>query len=150
MLSLIVICSLLVLLTVAIHAGGTSLWVWVLIRKYGHHEGMIGVKDRLSLFIMTALVLMTMHLVEVFLWAITLLNLPAVTQVDNLEQALYYSMVTFTTLGYGDITLSPGVRWLSGVEAMNGILLFGWSTAFFFGVMQRAWKMGGESVFPNK
>ena len=144
MLSLIVVCSLLVLLTVAIHAGGTSLWVWVLIRKYANHEGMIAAWDRWCLFILTALVLMTMHLVEVFLWAITLLKLPAVTQIETFEQALYYSMVTFTTLGYGDITLNPGMRWLSGGEAMNGILLFGWSTAFFFGVMQRAWKMGGE------
>ena len=55
------------------------------------------------------------------------------------ERAVYFSIVTFTTLGYGDITL-PYEEWriLSGVEALNGILLFGWTTAFLFAVVQRS------------
>jgi len=89
------------------------------------------------------------HLVEAFIWAITLLVLPAVTAVQSLEQALYYSMVTFTTLGYGDITLNPEVRLLSGVEAMNGILLIGWSTAIFFAVLQRAWRQSEVGVLSH-
>jgi len=49
-------------------------------------------------------------------------------------------VVTFTTLGYGDITL-PEQEWrmLSGIEALNGILLVGWTTAFLFAVVQRSW-----------
>jgi hypothetical protein len=44
-------------------------------------------------------------------------------------------------LGYGGITLDPEWRVLSGLEAMNGILLFGWSTALLFAVVQRSWKL---------
>jgi hypothetical protein len=50
-------------------------------------------------------------------------------------------MVSFTTLGYGDITLTDSEwRLLSGIEALDGILLVGWSTALLFIVVQRSWK----------
>lgn len=49
---------------------------------------------------------------------------------DSLEPALYFAVVTFTTLGYGDVTLPPDWRLLSGICAANGLLLFGLSTAF--------------------
>ena len=48
---------------------------------------------------------------------------------DNFAHALYFSGVTFATLGYGDVVLSEGWRLLSGLEAANGILMFGVSTA---------------------
>jgi hypothetical protein len=47
--------------------------------------------------------------------------------------------VTFTTLGYGDITLNSEWRVLSGFEAINGILLVGWTTAFLYAVIRRTW-----------
>jgi hypothetical protein len=56
------------------------------------------------------------------------------------EEAIYFSFVTFTTLGYGDITLPEIWRILSGFEALNGVLLIGWSTAMLFAVVQRTWK----------
>ena len=55
---------------------------------------------------------------------------------EELEKAIYFSLVTFTTLGYGDITISSTNRILSGFEAMNGILLLGWTTAMMFSVIQ--------------
>jgi hypothetical protein len=48
---------------------------------------------------------------------------------DNFTHALYFSGVTFATLGYGDVVLSEGWRLLSALEAANGILMFGVSTA---------------------
>ena len=54
-----------------------------------------------------------------------------------LARALYFSTVTFTTLGYGDITLLPRWQLISAFEATNGIVLFGVSTAFIFTVIQR-------------
>ncbi len=62
----------------------------------------------------------------VFMWSIT-----------NGVCVVSFSTVTYTTLGYGDITLPPVWRVMSGFEAMNGILLFGWSTAMFYAVVQR-------------
>ena len=59
---------------------------------------------------------------------------------DSLEPALYFSTVTFTTLGYGDITLTEGWRLLSAFEAANGIILFGVSTAFVFAMIQKIYR----------
>ena len=59
---------------------------------------------------------------------------------QDFETALYFSFVTFTTLGYGDITLSEGWRLLSGIEALNGLLLVGWTTALLFAIVQRGWQ----------
>ena len=59
---------------------------------------------------------------------------------ETFETAVYFSFVTFTTLGYGDITLSESGRVLSGIQALNGILLVGWSTAVLFAVVQKLWQ----------
>ena len=67
-------------------------------------------------------------------------------QLDTFEQAVYFSMVTFTTLGYGDIRLGPDLRLLSGIEALNGILLVGWTTALLFAVLQHSWKAMGDAA----
>ncbi|MEZ5579160.1 MAG: potassium channel family protein [Candidatus Competibacteraceae bacterium] len=81
-----------------------------------------------------------LHVVEVTLWALTYILLPG-DQLDTFEKSLYFSVVSFTTLGYGDITLTDSEwRLLSGIEALDGILLVGWSTALLFIVVQRSWK----------
>lgn len=63
---------------------------------------------------------------EVLLWAVVYLGLGAI---EGLESALYFSMVTFTTLGYGDIVLPENWRLLASFEAANGIIMFGWTTS---------------------
>ena len=98
-------------------------------------------RDLLMIWVLSALVLLLLHFVEIVMWAVTYLLLPGLTELVSLEQALYFSFVTFTTLGYGDITLGQAWRVLSGVEATTGILLFGWSTAMLFLVVQRSWSM---------
>lgn len=55
----------------------------------------------------------------------------------NLPDALYFSTVTFTTVGFGDIVLAPSIRMLSAIEAANGFLLFGWTTAFIFELISK-------------
>jgi len=57
--------------------------------------------------------------------------------IEQLESALYFSMVTFTTLGYGDVTLSTDWRLLASFEAANGIMMFGWSTTLVAAFIQR-------------
>ena len=59
--------------------------------------------------------------------------------VPDFETAFYFSFVAFTTLGLGDVTLKPPWRIMSAMEAADGMLLFGWSTAFLFAVVQRVW-----------
>lgn len=73
------------------------------------------------------------HTVEAWAWAFIYLKLG---EFKSLNKALYFSVVTCTALGYGDITLSERWRLLSTFEAMGGLLLFGASTAFLIGFMQ--------------
>jgi len=55
----------------------------------------------------------------------------------SFEEALYFSTVTFASLGYGDIVLTPRWRLVSAIEAANGVILFAWSTAFLLVVSRR-------------
>ena len=60
----------------------------------------------------------------------------------NTEEALYFSLVTFTTLGYGDINLGVDWRLLAAFEAANGIIMFGWTTAMIVAVATRLFALG--------
>ena len=51
--------------------------------------------------------------------------------------AFYHSAVNFTTLGYGDVVMTPSWRLLGPLEAANGVLMFGVSTAMIFALIQR-------------
>ena len=53
---------------------------------------------------------------------------------SSFSEAVYFSLVTFTTLGYGDVTLSEEWRILAALEAANGIMMFGWTTAIIVAV----------------
>ncbi len=68
------------------------------------------------------------------IWALTFLALGAVT---HLEQALYFSAVAFTTLGFGDIVLDTQWRILSSITATNGLILFALSTAFLIEALRQ-------------
>jgi hypothetical protein len=74
-------------------------------------------------------------IMEVCVWAITyrLLEVPALT---SAEDAFYFSMVTYTTVGYGDIVMVGSWRVLSSFEAANGLIMFGWTTAVVMRVVQ--------------
>lgn len=71
---------------------------------------------------------------EIWLWAILYI---LIGEFETVERALYFSTVTFTTLGYGDTLLNFRWQLLSSLEAMNGVILFGLSTGFAFTVMHR-------------
>lgn len=49
---------------------------------------------------------------------------------------LYFSTVTYTTLGFGDVVMEPGWRLLSSFQAANGIIMFGWTTALIVAAVQ--------------
>ncbi len=133
-----------VAITVVIHAVGTTRWIHYVTHRFAGHDGQWKQRALLPVLKSTAIVLLTLHIVEVMLWAVVYeLFLPA-GELQSFEEAVYFSMVTFTTLGYGDITLGPEWRILSGIEALDGILLVGWTTALLFAVVQRSWKYAAE------
>jgi len=137
---IILISFLLLASTVAIHATGTELWMRHVLKRFVRHDGTTKPNRRLIALMMTGNFLMLLHLFEILLWAVTYRLLPGITNLTNMSDAFYFSLVTFTTLGYGDIVLGPKWRLMSGMEAINGIVLFGWSTAFLFALVQRSWK----------
>ena len=84
----------------------------------------------LAMALLTALALW----VEILLWALLYQGLGLF---PGLEGSLYFSGITFTTVGYGDMTLPACWRLLSVAEAVNGVLMAGWSTAQLVYVVQR-------------
>jgi len=137
MLKLTLIGFLLVCVTVTVHAFGTAVWSQLLVRNSTY----LGkAYHLLKVLVVTSALFLLLHLIEIMLWAITYRQMVAPIELKSFEEAFYFSIVTFTTLGYGDITLSEQWRILSGVEAVNGILLVGWTTALLFAVIQYAIK----------
>lgn len=74
------------------------------------------------------------HTVQIWLWAVMLLILGAFS---DIEVAFYYAVVTYTTLGYGDVVLSDGLRIFGAFGGVTGVLTLGVSTAFLIGVIVR-------------
>lgn len=60
----------------------------------------------------------------------------------NVNDAVYFSIVCYTTLGFGDIYPSGELRLLSGIEALNGLVMVTWTASMTYLHMERFWKMG--------
>ena len=105
------------------------------------NEWMTSYQSLRLILVMTATVsvLMAAHIVEVLVWSLAYAIVGVATPGTDL---IYFAFVNYTTLGYGDVT--PLQRWslLGPMTAMNGVLLFGWSTAVIFAVLQKAWMTG--------
>ena len=82
--------------------------------------------DLMVVMVATAAVLTVAHTLEVFVWALAYAVVGAAPAGNDL---LYFAFVNYTTLGYGDITPVQAWRLIGPMTAMNGILMFGWSTA---------------------
>ena len=89
-------------------------------RVHGH-------RSRTMAMIFVVFGLFAVLTVEVWLWAAAHLMLGAF---DSFDDALYFSTVTFSTLGYGDLLPHPEWRLFAALEGVNGFLLIGWSTAY--------------------
>jgi len=89
----------------------------------------------IAVMIPTVLILMMTHTLEVLVWSLAY----SIADVASAGVDLvYFAFVNYTTLGYGDVL--PVERWrlLGPMTAMNGVLLFGWSTALIFEVLRRS------------
>ena len=93
-----------------------------------------GGRHIIAILAVEMLVIIGIHTIEAWVWAVVYI---ALGEFSDLQQSLYFSVVTSTTLGYGDITLSPRWQLLGTFEAMGGLVLFGASTAFIIASMRR-------------
>jgi voltage-gated potassium channel Kch len=86
------------------------------------------------LFIGLAGWIIVLHVAEITAWAFAYTLIRAM---PDIQSGLYFSAVTYTTTGYGDLVLPERWRLVGAVEALTGILMCGWSTGFFFAVVSR-------------
>jgi voltage-gated potassium channel Kch len=129
----IAMAAVLMVLTTAVHAVCTAVVVDFVRGSRAERWGRgsrIGETSQLAALI---LMFFVAALIEVSIWATAYLALGAVT---GGERALYFSMVTFTTLGYGDVVVEGTWRLLASFQAANGIILFGWTTALLVAVIR--------------
>jgi hypothetical protein len=94
----------------------------------------------IAVMIATVSVLMAAHIAEVVVWSFAYMMVGIAPPGADL---VYFAFVNYTTLGYGDVT--PIERWqlLGPMTAMNGVLLFGWSTAVIFAVLRKTMMTSG-------
>ena len=131
-------------ITIAIHASVMTLVVSVAHRANVTHRAKANDTAGESVYLImvmipTVLVLMITHCLEVAVWALAYFIVNAAPAGTD---RLYFAFVNYTTLGYGDVV--PVARWrlLGPMTAMNGVLLFGWSTAVIFEVLRRVFGRG--------
>lgn len=89
----------------------------------------------------------TAHALEIALYGFLLFGLIHFTGTgslsgigsSSLENCLYFSAETFSSLGFGDLIPNGPIRLLAGTEALNGLLLIGWSASYTYIAMERFW-----------
>lgn len=77
-----------------------------------------------------------LHGAQCTIWAAAFYFNPNIDNLYSFQEALYFSFITFTTVGYGDVVIDSEWKILAGLEAINGIMMVGWSTALMFSYLQ--------------
>jgi len=126
------IACLLVVITVAIHAVGISALLRTMIRS--HTLDQSGFRPVTAIVIGLTCWLILIHLSEISVWGLFYFWQGCL---PDAESAFYFSGVTYTTVGYGDLVLPKPWRMIAPVEAMTGILMCGLSTGLFFALVTR-------------
>jgi len=122
------------LANIAIHALAMTIVIVIARRSLEWHERFVGLWLAATM-VATVAVLLATHLLEVVVWFLIYAIFDIAAPGTNL---LYFALVNYTTLGYGDIVPVESWQLLGPMTAMNGILLFGWSTAVIFEVLKEA------------
>ncbi|MGD9979986.1 MAG: ion channel [Hyphomonadaceae bacterium] len=107
------------------------------------HEGALRQAGMILLVVFGIFVL---HTAQVWTYAVIY---ELLGQFETFEQALYFSTVSFSTLGFGDLTLGVDWRVLGAIEGVNGLVLIAWSTAFLMSVTTRLRILEHDWLEPN-
>ena len=137
MLAELAVATLMVLSTVMIHATGLLL-LGRLTRFEAREEALTGIHPLsvrgVGMIMAVVLGLFAVHGTEIWLYAALYIELGAI---EGLRHAVYFSTQTYAALGYGDEIMAPEWKLVAAIEGINGLLLIGWSTAFFVTLMGR-------------
>lgn len=115
-----------------IHLAGILLMAEWLLRRRDELERTASARQSALMIVMLFAGIMFLHVVQTSLWAIFYYTQ---NLFSDFETSLYFSMVSFTTIGYGDVLLPRRWRLLGVIEGFSGVLLCGVSTAFLFAVV---------------
>jgi hypothetical protein len=134
-------CALLVVLTGLLH--------YEVLRGLHSRLPESRVPGRLKLLVVVAIAFIA-HALEILLYGLAIYVLPHYFDIGHLVGAsgstfstsLYFSAETYTSLGFGDIAPHGALRLVAGVEALNGLLLIGWTASFTYISMERFWGVG--------
>jgi hypothetical protein len=120
--------------TIVIHA--IALTAIVHFVRHESAVGHAGVRFSTDVLIVAGAILLALaaHLVEITAWALVFV---LCGEFRHLAPAFYHSAVNYTSLGYGDVVMSAAWRLLGPLETIDGMLMFGVSTAMIFAVIQR-------------
>ena len=130
-----------VAICVVIHVGGIAVFAQFLIDRFPS-ESLNTIMRQGVLLILVFAVVITLHLIETGIWA-TFYYLYGLF--GTYETALYFSLGTYSTIGYGDVVLPDRWRLLGGIEGISGVLLCGLSAAFIFAVVNASFQMRMQS-----
>jgi Ion channel len=136
---------ILTFLTTVVHAGAMGLALRGLSPVRSELRSSRSGLGKASLVAALVLVMFLASILESAVWAATYLGVGAF---NSFEPALYFSMVTFTTLGYGDIVLNADWRLFASFQAATGTIMFGWTAALIVAFVQRVYfggKLAGEA-----
>ncbi|WP_167615280.1 potassium channel family protein [Maribellus sediminis] len=147
MIKILLIGFSVIAINVILQAIASTYWTRKIASSVEKWHDEITTRRAITLLILSFLYLTLLHLIHALIWAVFIGILPA-TKVDfaTSNDLFYYSVVTFTTLGYGDLTISSPWRMLSGFEAINGIMLIGWSTALMYSLIQNIYRSTYKSM----
>ena len=139
MLAQLIIATIMVVTTVLVHLFGLA----VLMRLLRSHTRIF---RRLAIMPLTLLLAATVgiiaiHTSEIWLYALLYLQLGAFS---HFEEALYFSTVTYATIGYGDLVMPHQWRILGAIEGAAGIIMLGWSTAFLVSLLSQLKLLGHD------
>jgi hypothetical protein len=130
-------CLPLIVVTVVFHAHGLRLIGREVHSKLNNSERSLNLSSSLTYIIGgTALSVAILHALEGVMWAGAYRLLGAL---PDTKSAMLYSLNAMTSYGHANLYLSPGWEMMGALEALNGWILFGLSTAFLFTVMEKAW-----------
>jgi hypothetical protein len=138
MLIVAIACALLVALTTVIHYEALS--------KLNARLTSLAIPNRNKLLVVISTAFIA-HALEMALYGFsiyTMVNYLGVGTLSGpaghaLASSLYFSAETYTSLGFGDLTPVGSIRMIAGVEALNGLLLIGWSASYAYIAMERFW-----------
>ena len=130
----LLISMMMVIATTAVHLIGLTALIALMRWREDHTAHVTSPFKQFGLVMVIMLALFMLHMVQVLMFTALYL---VIEPFSSFEEALYFSTVTFTTVGYGDVILESEWRMVAAIESAIGFLLLGWSTAFLIQVVSR-------------